>query len=59
MDAIGTGRGIRSVDTSSPDGNLAPLDTRRARLEYQYYVSNPRLNTLAEFAQLLQELRQW
>ena len=49
----------RIVDTSSPDGNLAPVATRRARLEYQYYVDNPRISTLAEFALLLRDLRQW
>lgn len=49
----------RMVDTSTPEGNLAPLDERRAGLEYRYYVNHPRVSTLAEFALLLREQSQW
>jgi hypothetical protein len=49
----------RMVDTSSPDGNLAPLDERRARLEHRYYVNHPQIKTLAELALLLREERPW
>lgn len=48
----------RLCDTSS-EGRLDPVDERRARLEYKYYVTNPEIMTLAEFAYLVNELSKW
>ncbi|HEU4732605.1 MAG TPA: hypothetical protein VFT22_32140 [Kofleriaceae bacterium] len=48
----------RMVDTSS-EGRLAPVEERRERFEYMYYVDNPSLMTLAELAALIRELASW
>ena len=48
----------RMVDTSS-DGKLAPVEARRDRFEYMYYVDNPSLMTLAELAALIRDLASW
>jgi hypothetical protein len=42
----------RLCDTSG-DGVVAPIDERRARFEYKYYVENPSIRTIADFAALL------
>jgi hypothetical protein len=46
------------VDTSS-EGRLAPIEKRRDRFAYMYYVDNPSLMTLAELAALIRDLRSW
>jgi hypothetical protein len=46
------------VDTSS-EGRLAPVERRRDRFEYMYYVDNPSLMTLAELAALIRDLSSW
>jgi hypothetical protein len=48
----------RLVDTSS-EGRLAPVEVRRDRFEYMYYVDNPSLMTLGELAALIRELASW
>lgn len=45
-------------DTSS-EGRLAPVERRRADLEYKYYVSNRSMMTLKEFADLIETVRKW
>jgi hypothetical protein len=48
----------RLCDTSR-EGRLEPDNERRARLEYKYYVTNPEIMTIAEFARLIDELGKW
>jgi hypothetical protein len=45
-------------DTSS-EGRLAPLDERRDRFEYMYYVNNPSIMTIAEFAAYVDRVNKW
>lgn len=45
-------------DTSS-EGRLAPLEKRRVDFEYMYYVNNPSIMTLADFAALIERVKKW
>lgn len=45
-------------DTSS-EGRLDPLDERRARFEYGYYVEHPSILTLAEYAAHIERASKW
>lgn len=46
------------VDTSSA-GSLAPIEQRQERFERMYYVENPRLQTIAQLARLVDTLNHW
>jgi hypothetical protein len=48
----------RLCDTSN-EGRQDPIDERRAQLEYKYYVTNPEIMTIADFAALVEELKKW
>ena len=45
-------------DTSS-EGRLAPIDERRKWFEYLYYVSNPQVMTVSEFATIIEKMNKW
>jgi hypothetical protein len=45
-------------DTSS-EGRMAPVDERRSRFEYMYYVNNPSIMTIAEFADYIERINKW
>jgi hypothetical protein len=50
---------LEQLCDTSHEGRLDPVDERRARLEYKYYVTNPEIKTIAEFAALITELSKW
>jgi len=45
-------------DTSS-EGRLGPVERRRETFEYMYYVRHPEIMTIAELAQLIEEINKW
>ncbi len=47
---------LETLCDTSIDGFLAPVESRRRDLEYRYYVNNPTLKTIEEFAALLTRL---
>jgi hypothetical protein len=50
---------LEQLCDTSREGRVDPVDDRRARFEYKYYVENPEIMTIAEFAGLVAELNRW
>jgi hypothetical protein len=48
----------RLCDTSS-EGRLDPVDERRDRYEYGYYVEHPSIMTIAEYAEYITSASKW
>jgi hypothetical protein len=50
---------LETMCDTSQDGELAPIEVRRARYEEMYYVEHPEYTTLAELADLVTRLSRW
>ena len=50
---------LETMCDTSREGRLDPYEVRYARFEEMYYVRNPELRTLEEFAALVEELNRW
>ena len=50
---------LETLCDTSIDGFLAPIESRRRDLEYRYYVNNPTIKTIEEFADLLTRLAKY
>lgn len=50
---------LESLCDTSSEGRIAPLEERLAKFEWKYYVSNPNVMTIEEFAKEVEELSRW
>ena len=50
---------LETMCDTSREGRLDPVESRQARFEDMYYVQYSRLRTLAELAQVIEELNRW
>ena len=50
---------LETLCDTSREGRLDSYDVRHARFEEMYYVRNPEVRTLEEFAALVEELNRW
>ena len=50
---------LETMCDTSNEGRVAPVETRRAKLEYKYYVEHSEYMTLAELADLITRLSKW
>jgi hypothetical protein len=50
----------RLYDTrADTDGRVDPVETRRARYEWEYYTYDPNILTIDEFAKFLERTSRW
>ena len=50
---------LETMCDTSREGQLDPVDARRDKYEYMYYVDFPKLMTLADLAAKVSELGRW
>lgn len=50
---------LESLCDTSNKGRMAPLEERFAKFEWKYYVENPKILTIEEFAKEVEELNRW
>jgi hypothetical protein len=50
---------LEALCDTSHEGRMPPVEERRAELERKYYVYNPDVMTLEEFARVVAESNRW